>query len=200
MSQQLILLDFFIKDLDDGAQGTLALPSSLVTPNWEKWMTQQGIVLLSTGTSTSWRSGLVGTSEAQQGEGQSPAPEEEQPHAQGHAGAACRETSRAKKALGILVSTGLNMNQENVLVGKKVNGIQGCTEECFQKAKEGDSSPLLRAGGATPEVLGPVLGSSVGERHGRDWRESSQGNEDDGQEHFSCEQRLREEAQGLMVV
>lgn len=69
VSQQLVLLNFFINDLDDESQGTLAVPSSVVTPNWEQWMSQQRIVLLCTGTSTSWRSGLVGTSKTQQREG-----------------------------------------------------------------------------------------------------------------------------------
>lgn len=100
VSQQLVLLDLFINDQADEAQGTLAVPRSVVTPHWEKWMTRQGIVLLSTGTSTSWRNGLVGTSEAQRGEGKSPAPEEEQPHTPGHAGAAQTETSTAEKDLG----------------------------------------------------------------------------------------------------
>lgn len=127
VSQQLLLLDLFINDRDDEAQGTLSVPSSVVTPNWEKWMTQQRMVLLSTGTSTSWKNELMGTSEAQQGEGQSLAPEEEQAHAPGPAGAAQRETSVAEKDLGVLVGTRLNMSQESVLVGKKVNGIQGCT-------------------------------------------------------------------------
>lgn len=35
VSQQLLLLDLFINDRDDEAQGTLSVPSSVVTPNWE---------------------------------------------------------------------------------------------------------------------------------------------------------------------
>lgn len=91
-------------------------------------------------------------------------------------------------------------------VHRDLNKLEKCADgnllklKCFQKAKEGDSSSLLSTAEATPEVLGPVLGSSVGERHGRDWRESNPGHGDDGQEHVSHEERLREEAQGLMVV
>lgn len=38
-----------------------------------------------------------------------------------------------KKTLGVLVGTRLNMNQENVLVRKKVNGVQGCTERSVSR-------------------------------------------------------------------
>lgn len=58
------------------------------------------------------------------------------------------------------MGTRLNMSQERVLVGKKVNSIQGCTG---RSAKEGDSSLLLSTTEATPEVLGPDSGSSAGE-------------------------------------
>lgn len=145
VSQQLLLLDLFINDRDDEAQGTLSVPSSVVTPNWEKWMTQQRMVLLSTGTSTSWKNELMGTSEAQQGERQSPAPEEEQAHAPGPAGAARRETSTAEKDLGVLVGTRLNISQESVLVPKKVNGIQGCTGRSVSRRMRKVLPPLSSA-------------------------------------------------------
>lgn len=145
VSQQLLLLDLFINDRDDEAQGTLSVPSSVVTPNWEKWMTQQRMVLLSTGTSTSWKNELMGTSEAQQGEGQSLAPEEEQAHAPGPAGAARRETSVAEKDLGVLVGTRLNISQESVLVPKKVNGIQGCTGRSVSRRMRKVLPPLSSA-------------------------------------------------------
>lgn len=156
-------------------------------------VTHQRVVLLSAETSTSWE-----PPEAQQGEGQSPAPEEEQPQAPGHAGAAQRQTRKGPGGSG-----GHQVEHEP---GKCPCGKEGVWypglhwEECFQEDEEGAFSSLLSIGEATPEVLGPVFGSSVGERHGRDWRESNQGHEDDGQEHLSYEERRREEARGLLVV
>lgn len=81
-----VLINLFISNVGDGAE---------CNPSQEGWVTHQRVVLLSTGASASWEA-----PEGQQGVGQSPAPEEEQPQAPGHAGAAWRETRKGPGGSG----------------------------------------------------------------------------------------------------
>lgn len=66
--------------------------------------------------------------EIQQGEMQSPAPEEEQTQAATLAGDSCLESILAEEDLGLLVHIELNISQQHALAAHKANNTLGCIE------------------------------------------------------------------------
>ena len=64
--------------------------------------------------------------EVQPGQGQGPAPGEEQPHAPVQAGADLLESSSAERDQGVLVDDRVTMSQQRALGAKKGKGILGC--------------------------------------------------------------------------
>ena len=64
--------------------------------------------------------------EVQQGQGQGPAPGEEQPHAPVQAGADLLGSSSAERDLDFLVDDRVTMSQQRALAAKKANGILRC--------------------------------------------------------------------------
>ncbi|KAK4806630.1 hypothetical protein QYF61_022936 [Mycteria americana] len=89
------------------------------------------------------------------------------------------ERSLAEKALGLLVDTKLNTSQQHALVGNKANGMLGCIDKYCQQLGGRDLSPLFSTDEATAGVVGPVLGSSVQERHGHTGERPMKGHKDD---------------------
>lgn len=89
---------------------------------------------------------------------------------------------------GIFAEEDLRPCHENTFIAKKANGILGCIRQgTASHSRKVILSHLLSNGGATPGVLGPVLGSLIQERHGHTVTMMMK-----GLEHLSYKQRLRE--------
>ena len=73
-----------------------------------------------------WVTSVEEPDEVQQGQVQSPAPGEEQPHAPVQAGVDLLESSSAERDLGVLVDDRVTMSQQRALGAKKPDGILGC--------------------------------------------------------------------------
>ncbi|KAK4825379.1 hypothetical protein QYF61_027145, partial [Mycteria americana] len=95
----------------------------------------------------------------QQGEGQSPAPGEEQPPAPVYVGGCPAGKRLAEKTLGVLVATKVTVSQQRALAAKAADGILGCMRRSVASRWREVILPLLSTGEATPEVLCPGVGS-----------------------------------------
>ena len=77
------------------------------------------------------------------------------------------ESGLAEKALGILVDTKLNRSQQGDLATKVTSGTLGCTRQSIASSWKEVTLPCC-------SVLCPGLGSSVRNRHGREFGEDRQ--------------------------
>jgi len=79
--------------------------------------------------------------EVQRGQGQGPAPGEEQPQAPGQAGAELLESCSAERDLGVLGDDRVTMSQQHALGAKKSNGTVGCITRSVGSSSGRFSSP-----------------------------------------------------------
>lgn len=89
---------------------------------------------------------------------------------------------------GIFAEEDLRPCREHTFIAKKAHGILGCIRQgTASHSRKVILSHLLSNAGATPGVLGPVLGSLIQERHGHTVTMMMK-----GLEHLSYTERLRE--------
>ncbi|PKU31151.1 hypothetical protein llap_18545 [Limosa lapponica baueri] len=88
----------------------------------------------------------------------------------------------------------LTTSHQPVLASKVTNSQRGASTQHSQQVEGGDLSPLLSTGETHLEYWGPVMGSTVQERHGEMYGGVQQWASKmiKGLEHLSYEERLRE--------
>ena len=81
---------------------------------------------------------------------------------------------------GVLIDAQLNMNQQCAQGGQEGQWHPGLHQkQCCQQEQGGNHPPVLSTGEAAPQVLCPVLGPSLQERHRGPGARSEKGNKAD---------------------
>ncbi|GAB0204723.1 mitochondrial enolase superfamily member 1 [Grus japonensis] len=127
------MFDIFINDLDDGAECTLG--KSAYDTKLEVADTPEGCAAIQRDFDR-LEEVQQEPHEVQQGEVQSPAPGEEQPHGPSMLGATQLESSLSEKALGVIVDASLYMSQRCAFVAKKANGILGSIRSVASRSRD----------------------------------------------------------------
>ncbi|KAJ7400562.1 hypothetical protein BTVI_104327 [Pitangus sulphuratus] len=103
------------------------------------------------------------------------------------------ESSMTEKDLALLVNIKFNIRQQRALAAKKATDILDCIRSNVACRSRGLILSLYSTGETTFGVLGPVMGSSIQERHGHPGESPVKSTKMmKGLEHIKYKERLRE--------